>query len=161
MVTSARGVPHPDPWRCGLAEPAPPAGSRGTPRILLVEDEPAVRDSLTRFLERRGYRVDSATDIDSALARFAELSVDAAVLDVVLPHGDGPVRSGLDLLGWLRERPATARLPVVILTGYPLEDAARVLLERFDAALFYKPEDYASLVRHLEEVIRRPRPPAE
>jgi len=55
----------------------------------------------------------------------------------------------------MRQQPALARLPVVIFTGVSLDHAVRALIARHGAALFYKPEDYATIARHLEGAIQR------
>jgi two-component system response regulator MprA len=58
-------------------------------RILIVEDEPAVRDALVRALEGEGYELSVAEDGAQALAALLHSSVDAVVLDVMLPVIDG------------------------------------------------------------------------
>ncbi|MCA9512199.1 MAG: response regulator [Myxococcota bacterium] len=63
------------------------------PRVLLVEDEAILRRNLARLLERRGHDVLAVASIGEARALLREGTVDAAVLDVGLPDGDG-----LDLL---------------------------------------------------------------
>jgi DNA-binding response OmpR family regulator len=125
--------------------------------VLLVEDEPCGRDSLTRFLKHRGYPVDGAADLDAALTTLADLPLDAVVLDILFPDTSGPLRSGLDLLVWIRQRPTLARLPVVILTGQPLDDAMFALVVQHGAMLFYTPEEYAKVVRDLDQIVRRRR----
>ena len=58
-------------------------------RILIVEDEPAVRDALVRALEGEGYELAVAEDGAQGLAALVHTSVDAVVLDVMLPAIDG------------------------------------------------------------------------
>ncbi len=58
-------------------------------RLLIVEDEPAVRDALVRALEPEGYELAVAEDGAQALARMAQSPSDALVLDVMLPGVDG------------------------------------------------------------------------
>ena len=65
--------------------------------VLVVDDEPAVRESL-RMLFKRECRVDTAEDVDSALRAVARAEPDLVLLDVVMPG-----RSGLELIGELRE----------------------------------------------------------
>ena len=57
--------------------------------ILVVEDEPAVRDSVRRALELKGYRVEAAVDGPKALIAARGTERDAIVLDVMLPGVDG------------------------------------------------------------------------
>jgi DNA-binding NtrC family response regulator len=79
------------------------------PTVLVVDDEPAVRESV-RMLLKREYTIDTAESVDSAL-RAVELSPpDLILLDVVMPG-----RNGLDLLPELRE--LGLEIPVVVLTA--------------------------------------------
>ena len=58
-------------------------------KLLIVEDEPAVRDALVRALETEGYDLAIADDGAQALAQMAQSPADALVLDVMLPNVDG------------------------------------------------------------------------
>jgi two-component system, OmpR family, response regulator MprA len=58
-------------------------------RILVVDDDPAVRESLRRALRLEGYEVDLANDGREALAKVRRRVPDAIVLDVLMPHMDG------------------------------------------------------------------------
>src|SRR5947208_2588175 len=59
-------------------------------RILVVDDEPAVRDSLRRALELEGYEVDLAVDGEAALAHLAQpMHPDAVILDILMPGVGG------------------------------------------------------------------------
>jgi two-component system, OmpR family, response regulator ResD len=58
-------------------------------RVLLVDDEPMVREVLARYLEREGYAVDVAEDGEQALATYAATTPDLVLLDLMLPRIDG------------------------------------------------------------------------
>ncbi len=58
-------------------------------RILVVDDDRAVRDSLRRSLEFNGYSVDLASDGAEALARVPQINPDAIIMDVMMPRLDG------------------------------------------------------------------------
>jgi putative nucleotidyltransferase with HDIG domain len=79
--------------------------------ILIVDDEPAVRDVLSSWLEAAGYRCALAGEAGEALERLAEGDVDVALLDFILPG-----RDGLWLAGVVRERHPD--VGVVLVTGY-------------------------------------------
>jgi two-component system response regulator MprA len=79
-------------------------------RILVVDDEPAVRDSLERALRLDGYEVELAGDGREGLARIRERRLDAIVLDVLMPGMDG-----LELCRLVRE--AGDRTPILVLTA--------------------------------------------
>src|SRR4029079_10544732 len=105
--------------------PRSPAPSRRTPelmgtgmpeRILLVDDDPRVRDVLSRFLEREGYVTIPAVSGEEALERVASHPPDLVLLDVQLPGIDG-----FTVCRVLKDNEATALIPVTILSG--LQDA--------------------------------------
>ena len=90
-------------------------------RILVVDDEPHIGLLLRLQLESRGYELQLARSLFEARGALKGEPVDAILLDIHLPDG-----SGVDLLRELRERPATAKIPVLILTA---EGEERVLAE--------------------------------
>src|SRR5215213_11437732 len=63
--------------------------SSGDAHLLVVDDEPAVREALRRALELEGYRIELAEDGADALARMAAQEPDAVVLDILMPVVDG------------------------------------------------------------------------
>ena len=81
-------------------------------RILLVEDEPNIVESLSFILGRAGFDVDTVSDGAEALDRVRRQSFSALVLDIMLPG-----MNGLDLLKAIRADHALAILPVMLLTA--------------------------------------------
>ena len=112
-------------------------------RILVVDDEPAVRASLERALRLEGYEVDLAADGREALARLANGAPDAIVLDVVMPHIDG-----LEVCRRLRS--LGDRTPVLVLTA---RDAVTDRVAGLDAGA----DDYLVKPFALEELLARVR----
>ncbi|HKY04694.1 MAG TPA: response regulator [Blastocatellia bacterium] len=82
------------------------------PKVLVVDDEPNIRWTMSEFLKREGYETLLAQDFDTALSAFEENDLDAAVIDIVLPR-----KSGIDILKELRER--EFHTPVIMITGEP------------------------------------------
>jgi signal transduction histidine kinase len=78
-------------------------------RVLLVDDEPSLRLTLTAFLKRAGYEVVTAEDFQSALAHLGS-GFDVAVVDINLPG-----RSGIELLQEINTR--ESYVPVIMITG--------------------------------------------
>lgn len=99
---------------------ARPAASRQPCRVLLAEDDDAIRELLTRHLERDGYQVVQAPDGVAALGLVERFPVDAVVSDIDMPRLDG-----WGLLRTLRAEHATREIPVVLLSAY--EDAVMTL----------------------------------
>ena len=80
--------------------------------------------------------------MDSALTALDDGPVDAVVLDVRMPDPMGWGRTGLEVLAFIRLHAAFATLPVMILTGHPLDPEEQELLRRHRAHLFLKPDGY-------------------
>jgi len=115
-----------------------------TVRILVVDDEPAVRESLKRALHMEGYDVDLASDGGEALDRLASVTTpapDAIVLDVLMPRVDG-----LEMCRVLRS--AGNRTPVLMLT-------ARESVSDRVAGLDAGADDYLVKPFALEELLAR------
>jgi len=80
-------------------------------RLLIVEDDPEMRDLLRKVLEKEGYRVSVAADSHEAKAWLSKISFDLVVTDMVMPDN-----GGLELLQGIRaSQPA---LPVIIITAF-------------------------------------------
>jgi putative two-component system response regulator len=80
-------------------------------RILIVDDDPTIRDQHSRLLVAAGYEVESASDGVGALAKLP-IGFDLVLLDAEMPHVDG-----YEVARSIREHPAYAYLPIVIVTG--------------------------------------------
>ena len=89
--------------------PSSAASHAGT--VLVVDDDPAVRNLLGRFLSREGFQVETAADGAAGLQRARELVPDVITLDVLMPEMDGWA-----VLTALKGDPRLAEIPVVMLT---------------------------------------------
>ena len=87
--------------------------------ILVVDDEPGIRESLEEILREEGYGVDTAANGAEARTRFPDAPYDAVLLDSWLPDADG-----LDLLAEIHELPAENRPEVIIISGHGTIEAA-------------------------------------
>jgi DNA-binding response OmpR family regulator len=119
-------------------------------RILVVDDEPDIAGLIKRYLERGGYQVLVAHDARAALEMARRERPDLMTLDVNLPDSDG-----FTLLEWLKRDPATAPIPVIMLSV--LEDTGRgLLLGAVD--YLHKPIDELTLLRHVGSIVRSSEP---
>ena len=126
------------------------------PRLLVVEDEPALVTMLRYNLEREGFEVSEAADGEEALLRIAEDKPDLVLLDWMLP-----LVSGLEVCRRLRRSPQTRTLPVILLTARG-EEADRVRgLENGADDYIVKPFSPSELVARVRALIRRAQPTAE
>ncbi|MBC8131742.1 MAG: response regulator [Deltaproteobacteria bacterium] len=80
--------------------------------VLVVEDEAAVRRSLSRLLGERGFRTIDAANGREAIERLAAETPAAIIIDLLMP-----VMSGAELLKALRRNPFYRRIPTVVMTG--------------------------------------------
>ncbi len=123
--------------------------------VLVVDDEPIVRDVVVRYLRREGYETLEADDGDRARIMLERNSPDLVVLDVMLPGTDG-----LELCRWIRSR---SELPVILLTARG-EEADRIVgLELGADDYVTKPFSPRELAARVRTVLRRstPAPGAE
>ena len=117
--------------------------------VLVVDDEPIVREVVVRYLEREGYATLEAVDGDDARALVERESPDLVVLDVMLPGTDG-----LELCRWIRAR---SELPVILLTARG-EEADRIVgLELGADDYVTKPFSPRELAARVRTVLRRAR----
>jgi len=122
-------------------------------RILVVEDEPSIREVLSLYLRRAGYEVEVAGDGRAALESLADWMPDLVVLDLMLPHVDG-----LEITRWLRERGDT---PIIMLTARREEPDRIAGLEMGADDYVVKPFSPQELVSRVRAVLRRTRGVAE
>ena len=115
--------------------------------VLVVDDEPIVREVVVRYLAREGHRTLEAADGDSARGVIEDADLDLVVLDVMLPGTDG-----LDLCRWIRGR---SELPVIMLTARG-EEADRIVgLELGADDYVTKPFSPRELAARVRSVLRR------
>ena len=118
--------------------------------ILVVDDEPIVREVVVRYLQRDGYSTLEAGDGDDARTLLERSSPDLVVLDVMLPGTDG-----LELCRWIRSR---SELPVILLTARG-EEADRIVgLELGADDYVTKPFSPRELAARVRTVLRRTQP---
>jgi two-component system response regulator PhoP len=117
-------------------------------RILVVEDEPTLREQVRAGLEAQSYTVDSTGDGKEALYLATEYPYDAAIVDIGLPG-----ISGLDIIGRLRAR--GSHLPILVLTARARwQDKVQGLETGADDYLT-KPFEMEELLARLKALLRR------
>jgi len=144
---SCRGsdtVPGPPP----VARPAPETA----PRVLVVDDQPQILQTMTRFLGSKGYAVTTASTVEEAIVVLGQREIDVVVADVRMPG-----RSGLELLADMGADERLRRLPAVLLTGAALTAAELAIVARHKAHVFFKPKSYQHLTEYLDRLTRRHR----
>jgi two-component system, OmpR family, response regulator RegX3 len=116
-------------------------------RVLVVDDEPALRDSVTYALEREGFAVSAVADGEAALELASKEPFDAVVLDVMLPG-----LPGTEVCRRLRRE---SSIPIVMLTAKTAELDRVVGLELGADDYVTKPFSLAELVARVRAILRR------
>jgi two-component system, OmpR family, phosphate regulon response regulator PhoB len=125
------------------------------PDVLVVEDEPDIRNLIVHHLTRDGFRCRAAASGADALQRVKAATPDLVVLDLMLPGMDG-----LDVCRRLRGDPKSAGVPIIMLTA-KADEVDRVLgLEMGADDYVVKPFSPKELVARVRAVLRRTRPAA-
>ena len=120
-------------------------------RVLIVDDEPRVREIAASYLHREGFDVREAYDGDDARRHLGEFKPDLVILDVMFPGS-----SGLDLLAEIRRDEPS--LPVIMLTARAEESDRVAGLEMGADDYVVKPFSPRELVARVRSVLRRTRP---
>ncbi len=116
--------------------------------LLLVEDESEVRDALSRVLQSLNYRVITASDGIEALRHFDNggEKVDLVLSDVIMPGLSGPT-----LFRTLNEKQPGIKM--LLITGYPLDEGTRELLESNLVSWVQKPVDKKTLANSIQKIL--------
>ena len=115
-------------------------------RILVVDDDENIRNTVKAILEDEGYLVDLATTGKEAIQRTEETTYTVALLDIRLPDMEG-----IELLKLMKD--AVPRTRKIIVTGYPSMQNAVTALNNSADAYLVKPVDIEKLLKTVEEQI--------
>lgn len=125
--------------------------------ILVVDDDPDIRDSLTIILKSHDYRVQTASNGKEAVKALSEQKPDLMILDIMMATDT----EGFDLAYDLRENPEFKSLPIIMLTSFLDKvreegpgDFAYILGEQWPAHwLFEKPLDTEKLLAKIKDIL--------
>lgn len=136
-------IPEEEPW----SEEAPPRFPRAKhpKRVLVAEDDAAMRDLLLLVLRERGYAVDCVSSGSQMMRVLSERRADGSLaepFDLIVTDVRMPGASGLDAIDQLRR--AGGMTPVIAVTAFP-HDATRNRAQRLEISLLAKPFDLDSL----------------
>jgi len=125
-------------------------------RILVVDDEPDVRNFLATCIEDAGFDVETAVDGVDALDKIKARKPDLMTLDMVMPR-----HSGINLMRKLRQNKEWAEIPVIVITAHAQDEFGSEDVQKFDAFaarqrpkhVLEKPITPASLVKAIGEIL--------
>jgi len=125
--------------------------------VLIVDDDPALRETLRRMVESVGYDVACVGDAQAAIAAIAAQAPDIIISDIYMPMGDG-----FELLNWLRNNMVS--IPVIAMSGSSSNsldyDQLSVAEHLGAAAVLDKPFRQSKLVETIDRLLaKRSAPP--
>jgi DNA-binding response OmpR family regulator len=119
-------------------------------KIIVVEDEPGFAKMLKLRLESSGYQVTLAGDTYFGTQCIIKGRFDLIILDLMMPAG-----GGFALLERIRNIPAASSVPVIILTGKPIDNEMIQKARSFGVSkIFNKPYDALSFMSKVRELVR-------
>lgn len=129
--------------------------SAGTCKILVVDDDPSIRNLLSRQLERLGYEAEFTASASGFLSRLSSRDAiyDLAIIDINLPGIDGR-----EIITWMRESDlhAIRQLPVLIISGFPERIPERFVEDYGRCRLLPKPYSHDALKDSISDYAGRP-----
>jgi len=124
-------------------------------KILVVEDDPDQLEIISLSLKTAGFAIGTAANGTDALVKTRSISPDLIILDLMLPG-----LNGFDVCESLRRDPATASIPIIMLTGMCSQFGRFAGLESGANDFLLKPFDPDQLVSKVETLLGRLYPPA-
>lgn len=115
--------------------------------VLVVDDNPDLREILVEALEFVGFRTASAADGVEALAAIKRLRPDVVLMDLALPR-----MGGIEVTRVLKASPKTRTIPIIAVSEFP-DDVLKIALSAGCAAALRKPVELDGLVREIRRVL--------
>ncbi len=114
-------------------------------KILMIEDNPNLSETVSDIFETEGYEVVMAADGSEGLRKVKEDEPDLLILDIMLPDMDG-----IEVCRYLRADPKTARLPIIMLTARALPEEQKIGFETGADDYLAKPVDPSELLTRVK-----------
>lgn len=118
------------------------------PVVLVVDDEEYIREMLNLMLQLHGFQVEEAEDGKDALRTIQAKKPDVIIMDVMMPNMDG-----ISLCKALRNDPATADLPIIMLSGKTNFNAEQDGLDAGANIYMFKPMKTDALIANIHTVL--------
>jgi excisionase family DNA binding protein len=131
-----------------LNRSGPGGAAQQGPLVLIVDDDPRVREYVRINLEMEGYAVREAGSAEEGLAVLEEVSPDLILLDVMMPEVDG-----WEMLRRVQERHGVGAIPVVMFSGKVEGQAAAEATARGAQGFLGKPFDPQQLIEHAKQLL--------
>jgi CheY-like chemotaxis protein len=120
----------------------------GKKRILIVEDDAAVREMFTVLLTREGYEVTTASYALPALFRVMQQPPDLILADLQMP-----MMNGLEMIGQFKAHADTQNIPIVVVTGNASEESRAAAIKAGCAGFLAKPIEPAEFLAQIQKFL--------
>lgn len=118
-------------------------------KIIVVDDESTIRDSLQELLIEKGFDVLQASDGESGYDLIAQENPDLLIIDILLPKIDG-----IDLCGKIRKNNKLKHIPIILMTGIYMDFNFRLKIQRGIADDFVvKPLQYDEILTKIDKLL--------
>ena len=118
-------------------------------KIIVVDDESTIRDSLQELLIEKGFDVLQASDGESGYDLIAQENPDLLIIDILLPKIDG-----IDLCGKIRKNGKLKHIPIILMTGIYMDFNFRLKIQRGIADDFIvKPLQYDEILTKIDKLL--------
>jgi len=118
-------------------------------KILVVDDETSIRETLHRFLQKQNFEVESAEDGREGLEKAQARPPDLVIVDALMPNV-----SGFDLCQILRKRPQTRHVPILFLSAMGRDGMEEEAIKSGADAYLVKPYDYPDLLGTINSLLK-------
>ncbi len=118
-------------------------------RILIVDDDDAIRDSMQEFIERSGYTAFSAASAEEAMELLAKEVIHVTITDIILPG-----RDGLELTDFIK---SGFDIDVIVMTGYSGDYSYEEAINKGASDFVFKPVRFEELLLRLKRVLKERR----
>jgi CheY-like chemotaxis protein len=150
-VTIPSRADHGEPDQPEPAPPQPTERSRGAGLILIVDDTSDTRELYSLYLMHKGFEVLTAPDGHTAIEIARQHQPDVIIMDLSMPRLDGIAATNR-----LKRDSRTRRIPVIILTAYPVKPMPQRALEAGAALFLTKPCLPEDLEQRVQRLLTRP-----
>jgi len=126
-------------------------------KILVVDDDMVIRQTVTTALKKAGHQVFSASDISSALTTVRREKPDLMLLDISFPldyaNVGGPAQDGFFVVEWLRRTPEAQKIPIIIISSTDPAKYKDQVPAKGIVACFRKPLNHDELVAAVQTAL--------
>jgi len=121
-------------------------------RVLVVDDDPAIRNLVATILRREQFQIETATDGEDALEKISAEPFKLVILDLMMPK-----KNGFEVIDFLKENRATIHQPVLVMTAATDKFVGKVDID-FVKGVVKKPFDITELTRLVRRLIQSQSP---